>query len=85
MGARVNAERVVFGVGLIALGTFWLLANAGWIDLLATLRRWWPSILVVWGLLELYNVVVDRQGPAAANPIDPPIGEPSAPETEARP
>lgn len=54
-------EALVLGVGLIALGVLWTLANHGAIDLLYVLRRWWPLILVVWGSLELYRAWAVRQ------------------------
>jgi hypothetical protein len=38
----------------------WLLGNAGRIDLLATLRAWWPMTLVVWGVLELVSFALGR-------------------------
>jgi hypothetical protein len=46
-------EAVVFGLGLIALGTLGVLANLGHVDFLATVRTWWPLSLVLWGLLEV--------------------------------
>ncbi len=48
-------EGVVVGLALVSVGVLWTLANLGHLDLLRTLRNWWPSVLVVWGLLELYN------------------------------
>ena len=36
------------------------LVNAGRIDLLATLRAWWPLTLVVWGVLELVAFAFGR-------------------------
>ncbi len=53
MGARVSPEALVFGLGLVALGVLILLSNLGKIELLATLRTWWPVMLVVWGVAEL--------------------------------
>ena len=46
-------EGLVVGLALVALGLLWTLANLGRINLLDTLHRWWPSILIVWGVLEL--------------------------------
>lgn len=46
-------ESVVLGLGLIALGVLWTLSNLGALELLPTLRTWWPSTLLIWGLLEL--------------------------------
>jgi len=53
MAASFSVERVVLGFALLALGVLWMLANAGRLDLLSTLRTWWPSLLVLWGALEL--------------------------------
>ena len=60
MARRFKPEAVVLGLSLIGVGLVWLLANAGAVDLLATLRAWWPMILVVWGVLELVAVAVNR-------------------------
>jgi hypothetical protein len=46
-------ERLALGLGLVGLGVLWTLANLGWLDLLPTLRRFWPALLIVWGVLEL--------------------------------
>lgn len=54
-------ETLVLGVALIALGVVWTLANHGTLDLLETLRRWWPATLVLWGTLELYRSYADRR------------------------
>jgi len=60
MPAGLKPETLVLGLGLTALGVLWTLANLGWLDLLATLRTWWPLALVVWGLLELGGVIARR-------------------------
>ena len=49
----VKVEQLVFGLGLVALGIVWTLGNMGKLDVLDTLHRWWPLLLVVWGGLEL--------------------------------
>jgi hypothetical protein len=54
MARGPSPEGIVVGVGLIGVGVAWTLGNLGRIDLLATLRTWWPLLLVVWGALELY-------------------------------
>jgi len=48
-----KVEGFVLGVCLLALGVLWTLANLGQLDLLPTLRTWWPVSLVIWGLAEL--------------------------------
>ena len=61
MAQPYKPETLVLGVALIGLGVAWTLANMGSIDLLGTLRRWWPVILVVWGGLELYRSYADTR------------------------
>jgi hypothetical protein len=51
-------ESFVLGCCLLALGTVWTLANLGKLELLSTLRTWWPASLVLWGLAELVNTLV---------------------------
>jgi len=58
---RFRTEGLVVGLGLIALGLLWTLANLGRIDLLATVRTWWPSVLVFWGVLELGRTLTRRR------------------------
>lgn len=53
MLSSLKVERVVMGLGLIGLGVLWTLANFDRVDLLAALRRFWPTLLIVWGALEL--------------------------------
>ena len=59
MATRYRPETLVFGVLLIALGVIWTLANMGAVDMLVTLRRWWPALLVLWGALELHRSYAD--------------------------
>ena len=54
----LKVERIVIGLSLIAVGVAWVVANLGQLDLLHTLRTWWPSSLIAWGMLELYNTLV---------------------------
>lgn len=61
MAQSYKPETLVVGVALIVLGILWTLANLGTLDLLGTLRRWWPAILVLWGCLELYRSYADRR------------------------
>ena len=60
MARPFRPELLVFARSLIAVGVAWLLGNAGRIDLLATLRAWWPLTLVVWGVLELVAFALGR-------------------------
>jgi hypothetical protein len=61
MAQPFKPETLVLGLALIGMGVLWTLANHGAIDLLPTLRRWWPATLVVWGTLELYRTYADRR------------------------
>jgi hypothetical protein len=53
-------ETLALGLSLIALGALWTLANLGALDLLGTLRTWWPMSLIVWGALELLASLARR-------------------------
>ena len=60
MARPFRPEGLVLGLLLVAVGSVWMAANLGKLDLLATLRTWWPASLVVWGLVELLAVVIER-------------------------
>jgi hypothetical protein len=60
MTASFKVEGVVLGLCLVVLGTLWLLANLGRIELFPVLRTWWPLALIVWGVLELAYSVMRR-------------------------
>jgi cell wall-active antibiotic response 4TMS protein YvqF len=55
-------ESLVLGLLLVAVGSVWMAANFGRLDLLSTLRTWWPASLVVWGAVELLALALDRVG-----------------------
>ncbi len=55
-----SPEGLTLGVCLVALGVLWTLANLGRLELLTTLRTWWPLALVLWGLLELADLALRR-------------------------
>ena len=60
MSRGFRPEGIVFGLILIVLGVLWTLSNLGRLDMLETLRRWWPLSLVLWGVLELAAVATRR-------------------------
>jgi hypothetical protein len=39
-------------------------SNLGRLDLLSTLRTWWPASLVVWGAVELVAFAMNRARPS---------------------
>ena len=55
-----SPEGLTLGVCLVALGVAWTLANLGRIELLPVLRTWWPLSLVLWGVLELFDLAIRR-------------------------
>jgi hypothetical protein len=55
-----SPEGLTLGVCLTAVGILWTLANVGRLELLPTLRTWWPLSLVVWGVLELADLILRR-------------------------
>jgi hypothetical protein len=59
----VSVERIVVGLALVGLGLVWTLGNLGKLDVLETLHRWWPLLLIVWGSLEVV-VAVSRRSAA---------------------
>jgi hypothetical protein len=61
MARPFSPEPLVLGLALIAVGVVWTLANAGRLDLLGTLRAWWPLSLVAWGALELVAFALNRR------------------------
>ena len=61
MALSFRPEAVVGGLSLITLGVLWTAANLGALDLLTTLRTWWPASLVVWGALELLGSYGERR------------------------
>ena len=57
-----SPERLTLGAGLVAVGVLWTFSNMGRLDLLSTLRTYWPLLLVLWGVLELVDLVLRRAG-----------------------
>ena len=51
------------GVILLVLGVLLLFHNYGHLEIGSAFKHWWPLILVVWGLIKLYErTVASRQG-----------------------
>jgi len=69
-----RSEGLVLGLLLVALGSVWMASNLGRLDLLSTLRTWWPASLVVWGAVELVAFAMNRtassRGRAAAGTLN---------------
>ncbi len=55
-----SPEGLTLGVCLVALGVSWTLSNMGRLDLLPLVRTWWPLSFVLWGVLELAELLARR-------------------------
>jgi hypothetical protein len=55
-----SPEGLTLGVGLVGIGVLWTLSNLGSVDLLHVLRTWWPLLLILWGVLELVDLLMRR-------------------------
>ncbi len=55
-----SPEGLTLGGCLVALGVLWTLSNLGRLELLPTLRTYWPLSLVLWGVLELAELTIRR-------------------------
>jgi hypothetical protein len=70
-------ESFAAGLILLGLGVVWMLANMGRLDLLETLRIYWPLALVAWGAAELVawfsrrGAAAGRRMPPGADPVLP--------------
>jgi hypothetical protein len=51
-----HTEQLVLGLAIAWVGVVATLGNLGVVDTLAALHRWWPVILVAWGVLDLFRV-----------------------------
>jgi hypothetical protein len=55
-----SPEGLTLGTCLVAVGVLWTLSNMGRVELLSSLRTWWPLSLVLWGALELLDLTIRR-------------------------
>jgi len=72
---RLKPESLVIGLCLVTLGSLWILSNLGRVEMLPVVRTWWPSVLVVWGLLELLNSFASRSDEARGRSESGALGE----------
>jgi hypothetical protein len=63
---RPRRRSIFTGVLLITVGVLFLLRNFGWhYQLWWAIGRWWPVLLILWGLSKLYDhMVAQRTGQA---------------------
>jgi hypothetical protein len=62
MAGSFRPEGLALGLILVAVGVLWTFSNLGRLELLPTLRTWWPAALVVWGLIELAALAARGKG-----------------------
>ena len=60
MARSFRPEPLALGLLLVAVGVLAVLSNLGRLDLLDTLRTFWPVALVLWGGLELVGAFISR-------------------------
>jgi len=58
---RPRRRSVFTGLLLIALGVLFLMRNFGWNYDLSRFVRWWPVLLIIWGLAKLYDHIVAQR------------------------
>jgi DUF4097 and DUF4098 domain-containing protein YvlB len=65
-GQRPRRRSIFTGLLLVAVGVLFLMRNFGWhYGLLSVLWRWWPVLLILWGVSKLYdNWVAQHTGQA---------------------
>jgi DUF4097 and DUF4098 domain-containing protein YvlB len=64
--SRPRRRSIFTGLLLVTVGVLFLLRNFGWhYGLWSVIGRWWPVLLIIWGLSKLYDhMVAQRTGQA---------------------
>jgi len=60
-GTRSRTSGLFSGFVLISVGTLLLLHNYGHLDLSEFFTRWWPLLIIFWGVIKLYERTVGRR------------------------
>ncbi len=50
-------SRTYWGIILVAIGGLFLARNLGYIDFVFTMRRYWPVILIIFGLFVVIKSI----------------------------
>lgn len=64
--SRPRSSGIFSGVALILFGVAFLLHNYRGFEFQAALLHWWPLLLIVLGLIKLYERTSSRYEPGAA-------------------
>jgi Domain of unknown function (DUF5668)/Putative adhesin len=60
-GTRSRNSGLFSGLVLISVGALLLLRNYGYLDLGSFLSRWWPLLIIFWGVIKLYERTLGRR------------------------
>jgi DUF4097 and DUF4098 domain-containing protein YvlB len=60
-GTRSRSSGLFSGLVLISVGALLLLRNYGYLDLSSFLSRWWPLLIIFWGVIKLYERTLGRR------------------------
>jgi DUF4097 and DUF4098 domain-containing protein YvlB len=60
-GTRSRGSGLFSGLVLISVGALLLLRNYGYLDLTSFLSRWWPLLIIFWGVIKLYERTLGRR------------------------
>ncbi len=60
-GTRPRSSGLFSGLVLISVGTLLLLHNYGRLELSGFFTRWWPLLIIFWGVIKLYERTVGRR------------------------
>ena len=60
-GTRSRSSGLFSGLVLITVGVLLLLRNYGYLDLSSFLSRWWPLLIIFWGVIKLYERTLGRR------------------------
>src|SRR6516162_6005237 len=60
-GTRSRSSGLFSGLVLISVGALLLLHNYGSLDLSEFFTRWWPLLIIFWGVVKLFERTVGRR------------------------
>ncbi|MGB9446844.1 MAG: DUF5668 domain-containing protein, partial [Candidatus Acidiferrum sp.] len=58
---RSRSSGLFSGLVLISVGILLLLHNYGHLELTDFFTRWWPLLIIFWGVIKLYERTVGRR------------------------
>jgi putative adhesin/cell wall-active antibiotic response 4TMS protein YvqF len=67
--ARPRSSGIFSGLVFLALGILFLLHNYRGLEFHQTLLHWWPLVIILWGVIKLYERLTDHTPNASASRI----------------